>query len=110
MTAPIDLTPFEARVQYILKETLDAMPAEEKAKRIAWCQHTGRHGITMSFTDDDMLLFTWAGEPLALVPRAAFDDESDAYLRPLLFTPVEVTPAPDDARDLLRDNDGEADL
>lgn len=86
---------FGARVQHIIAATLDAMPAATKAARVAYCQRTGEHGVSVIVTEHE-LEFMWAGELLAVVDKDTFAD--DAYFKPLFMEPV--TEAPDDLRDL----------
>lgn len=81
MTAP-DIR-FDARLQRILQVAVAGLPEEECAQRVAWCQETGQHGITMQ-PHQVGATFHWGGRLLVVVDYGVFAD--DAYLRDLDIT------------------------
>jgi hypothetical protein len=65
----------DARLSYIIAESVKALPEEDRAHRIAWCKETGQHGTRMH-EEGDSYRIVWGGRTLALVPKAAFADDS----------------------------------
>ena len=76
---------FWGKVAAILADAIARMDEDDRAQRVAWCQATGRHGVTARHEAGDVA-FYWAGALLATVPAADLANP-DA----LLDAPVEVT-------------------
>lgn len=70
------------RIQFAISTALEAMPADDKAERIAWCQETGQHGTHVVPLADGLAL-VWADRPLAFLPKEVLTEES------LLFASIE---------------------
>ena len=78
---PDDALLFDARVQHIIERSLAEMKPDDRARRIAWCQQTGQHGVRL-VAEDDAFKLTWGGRTLALLEEDVFLGE-DTYLRGL---------------------------
>lgn len=63
------------RIQYAIATALDAMPADDKAERIAWCQRTGNHGTHVVPLADGLAL-VWADRPLAFLPNEVLTEDA----------------------------------
>jgi hypothetical protein len=72
---------FEARLRHIIEMSLQAMKRDDRARRIAWCQETGQHGVRL-VAEDDAYRLEWGGRTLALLEEDVFLGE-DTYLRDL---------------------------
>lgn len=83
---------FWSRLQYILEQSVRALPEDDREQRVAWCQETGNHGVGTKIGEtDDELVFSWGGRVLARVFLNVFNDDS-------FFEPLESTlrPGPPD--------------
>lgn len=63
------------RLQSAIKAALAAMPEDIKAERVAWCQRTGRHGVTV-YPSDAGLDLEWAGQRLAFIEADALTEDA----------------------------------
>lgn len=72
----VDLGPLvSARIQYVLKAALAAMPEDVKAERVAWCNEHGQHGVTAHPSDAGIDL-QWAGRRLAFIDADALTEDA----------------------------------
>ena len=72
---------FAARLQHVIRASLDNMPPLDRAHRIAWCQSTGQHGVRLH-AEDDVYRLVWGGRTLALLEPDVFTG-ADTYFRDL---------------------------
>jgi hypothetical protein len=63
------------RVQAAIQAALDAMPADVKAERVAWCQKNDQHGVTM-YRSDAGIDLQWAGQRLAFIDADALTEDA----------------------------------
>lgn len=66
----------DARIEHVIRTSVDGLDPADREERIRWCQRTGHHGVRVHDDGPDGVRLMWGGRTLATVDRSVFQPDA----------------------------------